>query len=59
MGTALKLLVVVQDGHPFDAKAIAAAMRPHLEPYKIPSLIERIDEVPRTYNGKINRKAFK
>lgn len=58
MGTALKLLVVMQQDHPFDPKAIAAAMRPHLEPYKVPPLIEQISEVPRTYNGKINRKAF-
>ena len=59
MGTALKLLVVMQENHPFDPKAVAAAIRPHLEPYKVPSVIEQIDEVPRTYNGKINRKAFR
>lgn len=59
MGTALKLLVVMDAEHPFDPKAVAAAIRPHLEPYKVPSVIEQIDEVPRTYNGKINRKAFR
>lgn len=59
MGTVLKLLVVMQDGHPFDPKAIATALRPHLEPYKVPSVVEQIDEVPRTYNGKVNRKVFK
>ena len=59
MGTALKLLVVMTEDTPFDPKAVAAALRPHLEPYKVPSLIEQIDEVPRTYNGKINRKVFK
>ena len=59
MGTALKLLVAMADGHPFDPKAIAAVIRPRVEPYKIPSAIEQIDEVPRTYNGKINRKAFR
>lgn len=59
MGTALKLLVEMDDAHTFDAKAVAAAMRPHLEPYKVPSAIEQIDQVPRTYNGKINRKAFR
>ena len=58
MGTALKLLVAMDEIHPFDPKAIAAAMRPHLEPYKVPTIIEQIDEVPRTYNGKINRKVF-
>lgn len=59
MGTALKLLVVMDEDHPFDPKAVAAAIRPHLEPYKVPSVIEKISEVPRTYNGKINRKAFR
>ena len=59
MGTALKLLVVMDEDHAFNAKAVAAAIRPHLEPYKVPSVIEQIDEVPRTYNGKINRKIFR
>lgn len=59
MGTALKLLVVMDEEHPFDPRAVAAAIRPHVEPYKVPSVIEQIDEVPRTYNGKINRKAFR
>ena len=59
MGTALKLLVAMADDYPFDPKAIAAVIRPRVEPYKVPSSIEQIDEVPRTYNGKINRKAFR
>ena len=59
MGTALKLLVVMDEDHAFNAKTVAAAIRPHLEPYKVPSVIEQIDEVPRTYNGKINRKIFR
>ena len=59
MGTALKLLVVMDEDHPFNPKEIAATMRPHLEPYKVPSVIEQIHEVPRTYNGKINRKVFR
>lgn len=59
MGTALKLLVVMDEAHIFSPKAVVAAIRPYLEPYKVPSVIEQIDQVPRTYNGKINRKVFK
>ena len=31
-------------------------MMEHLENYKVPKYIEEISEVPRTFNGKIDRK---
>ena len=33
-------------------------MREHLEAYKIPAHIRSLDAIPRTYNGKIDRKAL-
>ena len=56
MGKVVKLLVVVKDGCVFDPADIQNMLRGYLEAYKVPKYVERIDEVPRTYNGKIDRK---
>ena len=40
----------------FDEQEITAFLEQKLEPYKLPKFIERLDEIPRTYNGKIDRK---
>ena len=58
MGHALKLLVVVADGYPFDKRQIAHALKERLETYKVPLLYEQVDIIQRTYNGKINRKFY-
>lgn len=58
-GLALKLLVVMADGQPMDKRQIARHLKSQLESYKIPLLYEQVDAVKRTYNGKIDRKAYK
>jgi len=58
-GTALKLLVVLKPGREFDPRKILREMRPLVEAYKLPSLVERVDAVPRTFNGKIDRKKLR
>ena len=57
-GTALKLLVVMLDGHTLDKRALALHLKSRLEPYKIPLLYEAVPAIQRTFNGKLNRKAY-
>ena len=55
-GKALKLLYV--SDKEIDLKQLNAYLSGKLENYKIPHLFERVDIVKRTYNGKIDRKAY-
>lgn len=54
--SALKLLVVLKDGKELDEVAIRKLITDNLEPYKLPKQITVIDEIIRTFNGKIDRK---
>lgn len=54
--TGLKLLVVVKEGEELDADAIRQMIGENLEPYKIPKKIVAVDEIAKTFNGKIDRK---
>lgn len=54
--SALKLLIVLKEGKELDEKAIRDTIAEHLEPYKMPKQIVVIDEIKRTFNGKIDRK---
>lgn len=54
--TALKLLVVLKEGKALDEESIRSLISENLEPYKIPKQIVVIDEIIRTFNGKIDRK---
>ncbi len=58
MGHTLKLLVVT-DGSELDARAIAKHLKDRLEPHKIPTAYERVAAIARTFNGKIDRKAYR
>ena len=53
---ALKLLVVLKEGKELDEDAIREMIQKNLEPYKLPKQIVVIDEIIRTFNGKIDRK---
>ena len=57
-GRALKLLVVMADGQPFDKRRIARYLSTKLEAYKVPLLYEQVEAIKRTYNGKLDRKAY-
>jgi len=59
VGRALKLLVVTSPGHDFDKRVIARYLKSRLESYKVPLLYEQVEKVCRTYNGKLNRKAYR
>jgi len=56
---ALKLLVVPHEGVELDKSALIAHMGKTLEAYKVPRNIEEVDHVARTYNGKLDRKAYR
>lgn len=56
INTALKLLVVLKDGYELDEKSIRETIAQKLEPYKMPKQIVVIDEIIKTFNGKIDRK---
>lgn len=58
-GEAPKLFVVMNEGCKFDQKEIAKFMLNKLEAFKVPKVFEVIDEIPRTFNGKIIRKKLK
>ena len=58
LGTVLKLLVVLRDGQELDKKAIAKGLRQQLEAYKVPMQYEQVETIKRTFNGKIDRKAY-
>jgi len=54
--TALKLLVVLKEGEELNEKEIRDIIAKNLEPYKQPKQIVVIDEIIKTFNGKIDRK---
>ncbi len=54
--TALKLLVVLKPGMELDEEAIRSIISQNLEPYKLPKHIVVVDEIIKTFNGKIDRK---
>jgi len=55
-GRSLKMLVRLHDGYELDAKELTAYLEENLEAYKIPKYFEAVSEIPRTFNGKIDRK---
>lgn len=58
MGAVPKLLVVMKDGMSLNKRIVAKAMRGCLEAYKVPVDIVIVDQIERTYNGKLNRKFY-
>lgn len=55
-GQAPKLLISLEDEAAYDAKEFKAFLASGLDATKQPKYIEIIDEIPRTFNGKIKRK---
>ena len=55
----LKLLAVAPDAQAFDTKALSAFLAEQLEAYKVPRKIELTDAIKKTFNGKIDRKAYR
>ena len=55
-GKVVKMLVKVNEGYELKTDELSAYLADKLEAYKVPKFIEAIDEIPRTFNGKIDRK---
>jgi len=58
-GKALKLLVVLKEDVQLDIRKIRSFLMSKLENYKVPSQYEQVEQIARTYNGKLDRKAYK
>ncbi|MBQ7460659.1 MAG: acyl--CoA ligase [Bacteroidaceae bacterium] len=58
LGTVPKLLYVPKTGQTIKPKDIADFLKGRIESYKIPLLYEAVDAIKRTYNGKLDRKAY-
>lgn len=55
-GSVPKLNIVVEEGIDVNVSELKKFMAEHLESYKIPKTIAKVDEIPKTFNGKIDRK---
>ena len=52
----IRSFVEMENGAAFDEQGIYEYLQGKLEAYKVPKRIEQIDKIPRTYNGKLQRK---
>lgn len=57
-GETLKLLLVVSEPGKPSFKEVIAVLKTKLERYKLPQMYEYATHIERTYNGKLNRKAY-
>ena len=55
-GQAPKLFIAIKPDAEYDAKEFRAFLKTALDANKQPKIIEIIDKIPRTFNGKIQRK---
>ena len=58
-GNVPKLFVQVKKGAEFDPISIRNHLAANLEPYKVPAIIEKIDAIPRSFNGKLLRRVLR
>ncbi len=58
LGQEPKLFYALEKGAQVGEDEIYQFLREHLETYKVPKQIEKLDKIPRTYNGKIQRNVL-
>ena len=58
-GTVPKIYIQMRKGKAFDPVAIRSYFAENLEPYKVPAVIEEIDTIPRSFNGKLLRRVLR
>lgn len=59
LGTRLKLLYIGNEDVEFSKKDLAKFIASKLEVYKVPQAYEQVDEIHRTFNGKLDRKFYR
>ncbi len=57
-GKAVKLLAVMREGKELDPIKLRQFFDTRLETHQIPRFYEEVNEIKRTYNGKLDRKAY-
>ena len=57
-GKALRLLVVMDEGVELHTRTVRSFLMSKLENYKVPAQYEQVESIARTYNGKLDRKAY-
>ena len=55
-GRVVKMLVKLNEGFELDSESITTYLGEKLEAYKVPKYVVAVDEIARTFNGKIDRK---
>ncbi|MBP3788198.1 MAG: acyl--CoA ligase [Prevotella sp.] len=58
-GSALKLLYVPSANMQVGKRELARYINARLESYKVPQLYEQVEQIYRTYNGKLDRKYYR
>ncbi len=59
LGEAIRVVIVLKDGHEMDAKKVQRHCRLKLAPFKIPKEVFFVDELPKTSAGKVQRHLLK
>lgn len=59
LGTRLKLIYVGNEDVEFSKKDLAKFIASKLEVYKVPQAYEQVNEIHRTFNGKLDRKYYR
>lgn len=55
-GRIVKMCICLAEGASLDPEELRAFLGRYLEAYKIPAIMESVDSIPRTFNGKLNRR---
>lgn len=58
-GCVPKLNIVEEKGADVDINELKKHMASYLEAFKVPKLVAKVEEIPKTSNGKIDRKVLK
>jgi len=58
-GTVPKLIIIEEPGVTVDIMKLQEHMLNNLEAFKVPKIIEKVTEIPKTSNGKTDRKMLK
>ena len=58
-GEAPKLFIVINEGFEYDEKSLHRFMLEKLEAIKVPKVVQVIDALPRTFNGKVIKRMLK